>query len=267
MQICYYCKKRNSAALRQYCASSLRTILFVLWTTLLVVPEDDDCHGVHEALKSASLKTSGTQRGNLTQKPRVKKIFLEHILRPIQKPISSLPHHFGIGVKITSKNIFLPLVSTLSCSGFWVLVFLCACCIAWLCAGVQKGQDPELGRPPPYTAREKHRNSTEQFWSTNAVLMGVYGSSVPLFCGTLCSAQWTQRRISQETLYWLALDLLCIFCSSMLQFEVPQQQKLMGTSPTSLQRGHTEIYKPKILQATQVKDQGSLCSWRLFRGL
>ena len=47
-------------------------------------------------------------------------------MRPIQKPISSLPHHFGIGVKLTSKNIFLlPLVSGLSCPGFWVWVFLC----------------------------------------------------------------------------------------------------------------------------------------------
>ena len=52
--------------------------------------------------------------GNSTQKPRIKKIFLEHILRPIQKPISSLPDHFGIGVKMTSKNIFF---FTL---GFWV---------------------------------------------------------------------------------------------------------------------------------------------------
>ena len=55
----------------------------------------------------------------------VKNIFLEHILRPIQKPISSLPDHFGIGVKMTSKNIFFTL-------GFWVelpqilvWVFLC----------------------------------------------------------------------------------------------------------------------------------------------
>ena len=42
--------------------------------------------------------------GNPTQKPRVKKttIFRAHI----QKPISSLPDHFGIGVKMTSKNIF-----------------------------------------------------------------------------------------------------------------------------------------------------------------
>ena len=45
--------------------------------------------------------------------PRVKKIFLKHILRPIKKHISSLPDHFGIGVKITSKNIFFTL-------GFWV---------------------------------------------------------------------------------------------------------------------------------------------------
>ena len=39
----------------------------------------------------------------------LKKIFLEHILRPILKPISSLPDHFGIGVKMTSKNIFFTL--------------------------------------------------------------------------------------------------------------------------------------------------------------
>ena len=38
--------------------------------------------------------------GNATQKPRA--IFLEHILRPIRKPISSLPDHFGTSVK---KNI------------------------------------------------------------------------------------------------------------------------------------------------------------------
>ena len=51
--------------------------------------------------------------GNPTQKPRVKKIFLEHILRPIQKPILSLPDHFGMIVKMTSKNIFFIL-------SFWV---------------------------------------------------------------------------------------------------------------------------------------------------
>ena len=51
--------------------------------------------------------------GNPTQTPRIKKIFLEHILRPIRKPISSLSDHFGIGVKMTSKNIWFTL-------GFWV---------------------------------------------------------------------------------------------------------------------------------------------------
>ena len=40
-------------------------------------------------------------------------MFLDHILRPNQKPISSLPDHFGIGVKMTSKNIIFTL-------GFWV---------------------------------------------------------------------------------------------------------------------------------------------------
>ena len=38
-----------------------------------------------------------------------KNIFLEHYLRPIQKPISSLPGHLGIGVKMTSRNIFFTL--------------------------------------------------------------------------------------------------------------------------------------------------------------
>ena len=50
---------------------------------------------------------------------KVKKIFLEHILRPIQNLLSSLRDHFGIGVKMASKNIFLPLVS---CPRPWVLV-------------------------------------------------------------------------------------------------------------------------------------------------
>ena len=45
--------------------------------------------------------------GNPTQKPGVKKIFLEHIVRPIQTPISPLPDHFGIGVKMTFRNIFV----------------------------------------------------------------------------------------------------------------------------------------------------------------
>ena len=36
-------------------------------------------------------------------------MFLEHILRHIQKAISSLPDHFGIGVNMTSKNIFFNL--------------------------------------------------------------------------------------------------------------------------------------------------------------
>ena len=63
---------------------------------------------------------------NPTQKPRVNKIFLEHILRPIQNLVSSLPDHFDIGVKMISQNMFLPLVSRLSCPRFWVLVFLCA---------------------------------------------------------------------------------------------------------------------------------------------
>ena len=34
-------------------------------------------------------------------------------MRPIQKPISSLPDYFGIGVKMTSEYIFFTL-------GFWV---------------------------------------------------------------------------------------------------------------------------------------------------
>ena len=51
--------------------------------------------------------------GNPTQKPRVKEIFVEHILRPIQNLVSSLPDHFGTGVKMTSKNIFFTL-------SFWV---------------------------------------------------------------------------------------------------------------------------------------------------
>ena len=51
--------------------------------------------------------------GNPTRKPRVKKIILEHILRSIQKLVSSLPDHVGTGVKMTSKNIYLRLVSRL----------------------------------------------------------------------------------------------------------------------------------------------------------
>ena len=45
-------------------------------------------------------KSRPTFWGNPTQKPRVKKIKinLEHILRPIQNLVSSLPGHFGIGV-------------------------------------------------------------------------------------------------------------------------------------------------------------------------
>ena len=35
-----------------------------------------------------------------------KEIFLEHILRPIQKLVSSLPGHFSIRVKMTTKNTF-----------------------------------------------------------------------------------------------------------------------------------------------------------------
>ena len=61
------------------------------------------------------------------QKPRVKNIFLEHILTPIQNLVSSLPNRLNIGVKMTSKTIFLPLVSRLSSPRFWVLVFLCVC--------------------------------------------------------------------------------------------------------------------------------------------
>ena len=76
-------------------------------------------------LRNATQKKSKPRfLGNSTQKPRVKKIFLEHVLRLIQKPISSLPDHFGIGFKMTSKNIFLPWVSGLSCPRFWVRVFL-----------------------------------------------------------------------------------------------------------------------------------------------
>ena len=40
-------------------------------------------------------------------------MFLEHILRPIQKAISSIPDHVGIDVKMNSKSIFFTL-------GFWV---------------------------------------------------------------------------------------------------------------------------------------------------
>ena len=52
-------------------------------------------------------KTKPRIWGNSTQKLRVRKIFLEHILRPIQKSISSLPDHFGVGVKMTTKNTFV----------------------------------------------------------------------------------------------------------------------------------------------------------------
>ena len=45
-------------------------------------------------------------------------------MRPIQNLVSSLPDHFGIGVKMTSQNMFLYLVSGLSCPRFWVSVFL-----------------------------------------------------------------------------------------------------------------------------------------------
>ena len=58
-------------------------------------------------------KTKHRFWGNSTQKPRVKNTFLEHISRPIQNLVSSLPDYFGIGVKMTSKNIFFTLV-------FWV---------------------------------------------------------------------------------------------------------------------------------------------------
>ena len=42
-------------------------------------------------------------------------------MRHIQNLVSSLPDHFGIGVKITSKIIFLLLPSGLSCLRFRVL--------------------------------------------------------------------------------------------------------------------------------------------------
>ena len=70
-------------------------------------------------LKVPSCHYVGTEKskprfwGNPTQKRRVKKIFLEPILRPISSPISSLPGHLGTGVKMTTKNIFFTL-------GFWV---------------------------------------------------------------------------------------------------------------------------------------------------
>ena len=54
-----------------------------------------------------SLRKIKTQiLGQPNPETKGKKIFLEHILRPTQKPISSLPDHFGIGVKMTSKIIF-----------------------------------------------------------------------------------------------------------------------------------------------------------------
>ena len=67
--------------------------------------------------------------GNPTQKPRAKKIFLEYILRPIQKDVSWLPNHFEIGVKMTSKNIFFTLGFLRGVapeSGFWFF------CELWL---------------------------------------------------------------------------------------------------------------------------------------
>ena len=68
------------------------------------------------SLCGASAKCCAAQKkskprfwGNLTKKPRVNQIFLEHILRPIQNLLSSLSGHFGMGVKLTSKNIFFPI--------------------------------------------------------------------------------------------------------------------------------------------------------------
>ena len=61
---------------------------------------------IHRQIKTQIL-------GQLNTETKGKKMYLEHILRSIQKAISSLPDHFGIGVKMTSKNIF----STLR---FWV---------------------------------------------------------------------------------------------------------------------------------------------------
>ena len=43
---------------------------------------------------------------------------LEYILRPIQNLVSLLPDHFGIGVKMTSKTIFLPFVLLPQILGF-----------------------------------------------------------------------------------------------------------------------------------------------------
>ena len=72
---------------------------------------------VHKELLSFSTQCTEKSKprfwSNPTQKPRVKNIFLQHILRPIQNLVSSLPDHFCIGVKMTSKNIFVTL-------RFWV---------------------------------------------------------------------------------------------------------------------------------------------------
>ena len=57
------------------------------------------------ALPTAFLRgRSARQKQNPETKGKTN-IFLEHILRPIRKPISSLPGHFRIGVKMTLKNI------------------------------------------------------------------------------------------------------------------------------------------------------------------
>ena len=60
-----------------------------------------------------SQKNENPDSGGPNPETKGKRKFLEHILRPIEKPISSLPDHSGIGVKMTSKHIFFTL-------GFWI---------------------------------------------------------------------------------------------------------------------------------------------------
>ena len=55
-----------------------------------------------------SQKNENPDSGGPNPETKGKRKFLEHILRPIEKPISSLPDHSGIGVKMTSTNIELP---------------------------------------------------------------------------------------------------------------------------------------------------------------
>ena len=89
--------------------------------------------------------------------------------------------------------------------------------------GAETLGDGRAGQRRAHCEKTKHRKSTEHFWSTicsDIPYSGVYGSSVPVFCGIFYRVLRTPQRIRttdrHSVLTLSVLHFLCVFCTKAL---------------------------------------------------